>query len=49
MIKELIYHEDITVLNASALNNRTSKHLKHKVREKQVKRETSPQMSLNIL
>ena len=47
MIKELIYHEDITVLNASALNNRTSKHLKHKLI--QVKRETSPQMSLNIL
>lgn len=26
MIKELNHHEDIAVLNASALNNKTSKH-----------------------
>ena len=31
MIKGLNHQEDITVLNISALNNKTSKHMKHRL------------------
>lgn len=31
MIKGLNHQEDITVLNTSALNNKTSKHTKHRL------------------
>ena len=31
MMKELNHQEDIAVLNASALNNKTSKHTKHRL------------------
>lgn len=36
MIKVLNHQEDITVLNASALNNETSKHTKHRHTNKEV-------------